>query len=321
MIGVLAWGCQAVSLAVLGGASRIMDVVLHFGAHRTATRSLHQFMSQNQDTFPDVVLWSTPDLHRGRFNDLVRSPEKITLEVEARAWRRIGALRIAQQLFEQQGMRRLIVSSPDMLGPQRALLRSERLYGDISERARRFVAPFGARCATVVVAIRSYDSFWRSVLAQSVWSGGAFPKEAQLDRLVTQPYRWRRMIEQVAPLFPRAQLVVWPYEALGSLPEHQAGILCGRPVTRFRGGRESVGASPDRAALREVAVHSGNSGIACSDMLEGDGRWQPFSADHIKTLQAQYSEDLAWLRAGASGLATFVEGRASEPAAMLLTTG
>jgi hypothetical protein len=149
-------------------------------------------------------------------------------------------------------------------------------------------------------------------LAHGLKGGRTVPDAAMLERLVTQPRRWRKVVMDVACAAPEADILAMPYERLGSRPETVLGYAVnGRfaAPTNFRlNGLAQVPQLPER---REVLR---DRGATVETLPEGMGRWHPFDAFKVDILREIYVEDLAWLRAGADGMAYLIEEKAPEQA-------
>lgn len=300
---------RAAAAALLDGASHFVDVILHLGAHRTGTTSLQRFLEDNRDNLNGIgtEFWGPNRTRSGLFSGMVKKPSKLTNEAIIRGQRSTGLIRMELDRLEKSSVKSLIVSEENMIGSMGYNLANAQLYLDAPERLKRFSGAFEGHCKRVCVSIRSYDKYWASVLAFTIQRGRRMPKPADLDRLVTQPRRWRDLIGDVAAAFPSAEVMVWPFEAMvGQIDQQLALINDGRVPPYMRGGNDWHNASPGGAKLRQILIDRGNQRQA-SAMPKDYSRWQPFDTHHIAAFQAQYDEDIAWLRSGADGIATYAE--------------
>ncbi len=286
-----------------------MDVTLHLGAHRTGTTTLQTYLENNRDNLNEIgtEFWGPNRTRSGLYSGLVKKPDKITNDAIIRGERSGGLIRMELGRLELAGVKSLIVSEENMIGVMQDNLSVGRLYPDATARLQRFARAFDGHCTRVAISIRSYDKYWASALAFLVERGRRLPDAQELDRLVTQPRRWRDVISEVAKVFPSAQVMVWPFEGMIGQVDSQLAVLNDGVVpVRMRGRNDWHNASAGCAKLRQVLQDRSNTSQA-ADMPNEYARWQPFKAYHIAAFQAQYDEDIAWLRAGADGIATYEE--------------
>ncbi len=292
---------------------------MHIGAHRTGTTTFQRFLTANRGHLrrQGIAIW-TPDRTRGGlFRGLMRPPPRVTPEDDRLAARSRGRIAIEIARLQQKGVHTLIVSEENMIGGMPNNLVTERLYPFAAERLGRMARAFAPHPVRVGLGIRSYDRHWGSMLSYCVKQGYGVPDADSLQAIATQPVRWMRVIRQAAAAFPQAKLVVWPFEALIGLPEAQLAALVGRRVEGpFRARREWHNASPSVPDLRALAAAQAGGGAALAHMGTDLGRWHPFNDAQTALMRAAYAQDLAWLRGGADGLATYfdrpeLEGTAS----------
>ena len=284
-----------------------MDVILHLGAHRTGTTTFQAYLRRNRRALADlrIAVWE-PDLLRNGFTTGLTGPDRPATPAQMRrAERSVGLIRLETERLRRAGADRLLVSEENMIGSVRDNLARTALYPEVIPRLARFSPAFAARCSRVVIGIRSYDRFWASALAYALPNGVRLPDRARLDRLVTQPRRWKQVITDIAATFPGAECMVVPFEAVAGQPEVQLAAMLGEPVPRLADARRWLHPSPSRDMLRQVLRDRGERDAA-QRIPGGGGPWQPFAPEHVAAMQAQYAGDLDWLRAGADGCATLM---------------
>lgn len=287
-----------------------MDVILHIGAHRTGTTTFQRFMQANRAHLraQGIGYWGPGKTRAGLFRGLMRAPHRITPEDAHLAARTRGRIALQATDLEADGTHTLIVSEENMLGGMWGNLETARLYSDAGERLARIATAFSPHPARVGLAIRSYDRHWASQLAHCVKRGHGVPDADGLAAIATQPVRWTRIIRQVAAVFPQADVVVWPFEALIGLPELQLGALFGQAIEGpFQARREWHNSSLSTQDLRKLIHDQGVPSAALAQMGNGVGRWHPFTNAQTALMRSAYAQDLAWLRGGADGLATYID--------------
>ena len=286
-------------------AQALMDVILHLGAHRTASTSFQYYMRGHAQALGarNLAFWGPLRTRKGLFDGLTLPSGKFG--VEKRRQRGVGRVRLALHRAKARGTRHLIVSDENMIGTVRENLSSERLYPSIGERMARFADAFDGRVTRVVLSVRALDAYWASALAFAVPRGVKTPEAAQLDRLVTQPRSWRAVITDLACAMPETQIVIAPFERMAGRPDDLLEyMLEGQIAAPARDADCWRNRAPELHALREVLADRGEDQ---NQLPMGEGRWMPFDRDQVLTLREVYADDMFWLRAGVDGLALLIE--------------
>lgn len=289
----------------------IMDVLLHLGAHRTGTTTLQAYLEHHATALrgAGVACWTPERTRNGLFAGLIQRPQDITELIERRGIRSVGVIRVEMARLRRAGMRQLILSEENMIGPVRNALREQQLYPLLGERLLRFRAAFGDNCRRIALGIRSYEGYWSSALSYAVMQGHGVPDRDMLDRLVTQPRNWRAVIRDIKQVFPDADIVVWPFERMADRPDQQVMALTGVLSLSGAWPHEGHRFNPSRSlAQLRAAVSDRGDAKGVVRLGGGDGRWMPFDTDHLEVMRGQYQRDLAWLRQGADGIARLIEG-------------
>lgn len=300
---VINWQQTTRAIALNIWVTAAMEISLHLGAHRTATTSFQAYLNANKDVMAEagLAIWTPHRTRDGFFAGLVGPTTTLPHALP----RTIGRISIELQLLERAGRQELLISEENLIGASRNNLREKRLYTGLIPRLSRIHAVMGGRVRRIGLAIRSYDSYWASVLGFAVMNGHRFPAPADCDHLVTQPRRWRDVISDVAEVFPHAELLVWRFEDYAAAPHRQLRLLSPQTPHRnlMRPAGEFHNSSPSRNDIRSVLSARG---IDPALVPEGISRWMPFDQHQQDILQAQYKHDIAWLRDGAGGTARFV---------------
>jgi len=287
----------------LGGIVRLMDIILHAGAHRTGTTSFQSYLRGNTAALAadGTGYWGPRRLRTGLFSGLFPAPGPARGRNLLR--RAEGRVQMHLDLAETAGVARLLVTDENMMGAPRACLSAGSLYPAVGERMARVSLAFGARAGRVIISLRALDLWWASVAAYSVARGHSVPESRKLDQIACSGRGWRDVITDLACAMPEAQIVVVPFEQVASRPDALLAAATGRTAPRAH--RENwLNRSPDLRALRRLLAERGNNLDVVPD---GDGRWQPFSAAQSAALRETYADDMMWLAAGADGLATLTE--------------
>ena len=288
-----------------------MDVILHIGAHRTGTTTLQRFLNTNRGVLKShgIAFWGPGKTRSGLFTGLMRAPDKVTRDDNRRANRARGLIAIEISRLEAEGFHTLIVSEENINGGLMHCAGTGVLYPQAQVRMSRVAEAFKPHPTRVALAVRSYERHWASVLAFCLKQGHAPPDAPALQAISLQPRRWSHLVADTARAFPEAERVVWPFEALIGLPEVQLGALLGRALDlRFQATREWHHASLSKDQLRKLLYDQGTPPEYLSRLGHGTGRWHPFTETQNVKMRLDYAADLTWLRAGADGLATYIQG-------------
>ncbi|MDT8327175.1 MAG: hypothetical protein RQ750_07295 [Roseovarius sp.] len=285
-------------------ASVDMDIILHLGAHRTASTSFQHYMQANRGTLVarGVGYWG-PDMTRdGVLTGVIPVTGRRSGNEQLERARGRIALRLRK--VEAAEMRQLVISDENMIGAPRRNLRDNRLYADIGERMARFANAFDGRITRVAISVRGQDAWWSSAMAFAVSRGHKVLAPDDLDRLVTGSRQWRDVITDLACALPGVEIMVLPHEVYAGLPEEKLRQMTGLDTPPRKAAREWLNRAPDLDELRRIVTERGGDAARLGD---GADRWRPFDRNQTLALQEAYSDDLFWLSAGADGLARLTE--------------
>lgn len=281
-----------------------MDIILHIGAHRTASTSFQAYLRANAAALDQegLCFWGPLRTRKGLFAGIVPTNGSPRLERQARMAKGRIALQIERARLN--GMRQLIVTDENMIGAPRRNMRDTTLYRGAGERIARHAAAFGGRITRAVLSVRSLDSYWSSVLSYGIARGHPLPDQAHLEAIATAERSWRGVITDLACALPGVELLVLPHETFGGIPERRLQIMSGATWAPPRHNhRLWLNRGPDMTQLRRCLALRGED----PDRLgPGEGRYDPFDATQRARLRETYQDDLFWLAAGADGLATLM---------------
>jgi hypothetical protein len=192
-----------------------------------------------------------------------------------------------------------------MIGTPHANLKAGLLYPEIGERMARYQNAFGGDIRRVVLQVRSLEAYWASLVSYALPRGVAVPGERMLAQLALSGRSWRHVIADLACAMPDSDIVVTPFERFAAHPDRLLEQMTGLLFTPRAGAAGFwYNRSQDIAQLRLVLEERGED----LDRLTGSsGRWMPFSPAQAAELREAYADDLFWLRAGAEGLARYIE--------------
>jgi hypothetical protein len=281
----------------------LMDVILHLGAHRTATTTFQNYMRDQMDDLSaeDVAFWGPRRSRKTVFPGLFRS--MVATKGRNFARRAEGRVRMMCQQAQARGIRQLLVSDENLLGSCAQNLRLGRLYPAAGDRAARLAPAFGGRVRRIVLSIRSQDIWWASASAMVVARGHAVPSTAQCEAISRNSRSWRDVVTDLACAVPGAEIEVIPFEVHNGRPDQILQLALGADAPADDKLRW-LNRSHDVQGLRRMLNDQGSD----PDLLpDATGRWQPFSAEQTARLRENYADDMHWLIAGADGLATLTQ--------------
>lgn len=295
----------------------IMDVILHLGAHRTATTTFQHYMQDHAEALAaqQTAYWSPERARTSVFPGLFRNSTAPKGRNLAR--RAEGRIRLFAAQARASGIAQLLVSDENLLGNCKQNIRAEQLYPAAGERIARVSAAFGGRVRRIVLSIRSQDLWWASACALTVSRGHPVPIDQRLENIAQSRRSWRDVITDLACAAPGAQIDVLTFEAVNGRPERLLRSALGKtPPTDTR--RRWLNRSPDVQTLRAALADQGSD----PDLLpDGLGRWHPFTPEQSEMMRENYADDLHWLLAGADGLATLTEDTCPNRAETYLPSG
>jgi hypothetical protein len=303
------------------GIDRLMDIILHLGAHRTGSTSFQHYLRSNRARLAEdgTTVWEPHMLRTGLFNGLFARPQMVNgRELQRRA---MGRVQLHTAQAERAGAERLVISEENMIGAPRACLRAGRLYPAIGERLARLNAAFEGRITRVVMNIRAQDLWWSSVAAFGVGRGHSVPDPARITAFTAAPRTWRDVITDMACALPDAEVRILPFEQFAGQSDKAMALATDRPAPPNH-AKAWLNRSPDVAMLRGAMAEYGMTADALPDHLaQAEGRWNPFTALQAANLREAYADDMMWLTAGADGLATLTEDPSRTEAGFSLPAG
>ena len=288
--------------------ARAMDVILHIGAHRTGTTSFQQYLDRNGAALRDhrIAHWGPKRTRGGLFAGLMIKPVNVGAQAARRAHRSSGLIKTNISDLRRTGQGHLIISDENTIGSIRHNLAQSALYPDLLPRLLRLRAGLATNLTRIVLTVRSYSSYWSSALAYSARAGGRVATPDMLDRLVTQPRRWRSIVHDVRLAFPSAEIVVCPFEQFAGRSDALLRAALGGQVMGgdFAADDRWHNPSPSADQLRAILADRGQDPSAIAG---GSGRWVPFDDPQRAAMADQYASDIDWLRGGADGIAHYIE--------------
>lgn len=282
-----------------------MDVILHLGAHRTGSTSFQDTLRRNPDRLSEagIGFWGPRRTRGGLLAGALPQPGIDP----ARGGRRArGRVRLQLAKSAASGTQALLISDENMIGSVRANMRARTLYPDIGTRMARYAQVFDGRVTRIVLTVRALDLWWSSAIAYGVSRGALLPDLQAVAHIAQSRRSWRDAITDLACAMPDADLHVLPFERFAGRAGAIMAAGAGCPVS-LPACDTWLNRAPDAATLRRLLAERGTDDTLTAGTQPDMGRWTPFTARQSANLRAAYADDLAWLDAGADGLATLTQ--------------
>lgn len=288
-----------------------MDILLHVGAHRTGTTGFQTLLQGQQSRLrrSGIVFWGPKRTRSGLLSGLIKDTDHLTKHDHQRGLRSCGRMAMEIARLSDEGAQSLVISEENMIGTMAGNLASGSLYRQARARLARFAPAFCETTPTIALAVRCYHLHWASQLAFRVKLGALVPGQADIDAMAAQPRDWQDVIRDLREAFPTANIVVWRFEDWAHNPSGLLDSMLGRPAglqKQAMSGRSNASATVQ--TLVELVQERGDiSGVKLLQSSHDGLRYMPFSPSQQSDLQHLYEDDLAWLRAGADGCATYLD--------------
>lgn len=281
-----------------------MKTVLHLGAHRTATTSFQFYLRDQRAalTAGGIGFWGPWRTRKGLFAGIFPLPEFGAAAPQFK--RASGRIELNRLQAQRRGVHTLVVSDENMLGSMSQNLKTGLLYPSAGERMARYFAAFRHQIDQIVLVTRALDQYWASAAAYCTARGHVLPPDTLWAQIASSARTWRDVITDISCAMPDAPLRVLPFERFAGQPAAMLSRAADCAAPRASVDRW-MNKGPGAMALREVLQQRGDPSAA--HVPETRGRWTPFDLGQRVRLQARYSDDMMWLRAGADGLAQIVE--------------
>lgn len=287
-----------------------MEVILHFGAHRTGASTFQDYMRRHADALAarGVAFWGPRVARNSLWSRDIHN-----------AARRHAKLRVHRLLdhAERSGIKTFIVSDQNMIGELAVNVRQRCLYPAVSDRVAHVADVFEGRITGVMFSSRSLEVYWSSALSSAIACGHRVPNRVDLHEIATGTRGWREVITDISHALPTVPLQVLPFEDFSARPDVFLARGAGVDAP-FDAQRQWLQRSPTLPALRRVLNDQGASPSALPFGME---RWNPFTNEEHAILREKHADDMMWLIAGADGLATLTDDRLRNRAGSTLPSG
>ena len=285
-------------------------IVVHLGAHRTATTLFQKTLADNRQRLSErgICFLGPEQIRNGDFQGLMIHHSHVTL------WRSRKAQTAAQKLrstldSERRAGRRVILSEENILGNIRSNVDTMSIYPNIQSSLERLQPAF-EQVDVFYISIRPLDVWWNSCLSFAIRHFRRPPSAMQLDCIAyNSAGGWRTVRQAVCDAFPKAKVKVVEFGALTAKPIVQLAEVSGwQDLSHLEQKHQILNRSKTIKNLKEILEGRGDS-IGIARLAEkGEGRkLNMFSDTGLGMLFEAYERDLAWLRCKTDDRITFLE--------------
>lgn len=285
-----------------------MQIILHIGAHKTASTHLQLAMARAREALAlrGVALLGPDELRRRGLG----VPEYLSLQpddpgLEAHGARIKAALGLPAE--------RMVISDENILGNAHnvELIRTARFYDRAVDRVTRLAALLPDAPMTIALSIRDPAGFLVSAYSQRLMSGKLEAFTRYRDGLDPAALRWSDLIGRLQGVLPATSWLVWRFE---DYPDNAPAVL-----------KAMLGDAAGLVRLGEGVAHPGLSRAAHAALMaeasilaeQGEGAamkraaalraafpkgrqypaFQPFDAPMLERSAAAYARDQAVIAA------------------------
>ena len=199
----------------------MMQIVLHLGAHKTATTHLQQALKRSRAALTDreTALFLPDDLRR---NGLMLQDwlGQSSTDPEHEAILRAAFARPA---------RRLLISEENAIGmvPGPSLTRDGLLYARAGQRLARLRRVLPEAPVTLALAVREGAGFLASCHVQALMAGRVAPFAQVFGGIDPAGLDWAGLADRLLSAWPGARLLVWDHADWPAVADQVAAALLG----------------------------------------------------------------------------------------------
>ncbi len=273
-------------------------VIVHLGAHRTATTLLQQTLTKNSEMLRQagVELLVPPRTRRQVFDGLIKRPSLRSDEDEQTAAQSARKLRNRFRKFKDDDNTNLFVSEENILGTMRDCRDCTELYPELVQRLEPYREAF-AQVDCIVIGIRNTHHWWCSALAYTVGEYAALPTSDEIKAIAKSSRTWADIISDVKESFPDVPVVVreHPYapRSIGVDLANQTDLKQLAEIAPL--DKVSNSAASEDALRRKLEARDGDSS-GLREMMPG-GVFDPFDQTQTNNLNERFESDVAVLQA------------------------
>jgi hypothetical protein len=207
-----------------------MEIILHVGAHKTATTYLQARLTRSVSSLTAKKVLFVPLLDLRKKIDCVRNDiSSLNILFGVRDWRIAGVYHKFLMAAEVAGCNRLVISEENLLGNINRVVQTGILYPSLKKRLTPVFKGLNGNPVTVLLSVRSYDSLLAGMWSQIIRKMGYCKMDEQLKaRLLSESRGWVDVIDEIIHILPPgSQLRVWRYEDFSKLENEIVALFVG----------------------------------------------------------------------------------------------
>lgn len=274
----------------------MQDIILHLGAHRTASTHVQGVIGKNQPLLARAGIHAPEQklLHRALTKGL-----NGRLPVSARTFERFV------QECGVEAAETLVISDENLLGFLNSIFTHGAFYPDTRRRLNRLRQILPTAPRRIVFGIRPYDTFFSSAYGRWLAPTRSVIARDALEELVLSLKRgWHDVASDIAAAFPDSELVLSEYSPDPAYGQAQLSRILGPLAADLEFNpdyRWNRSMSARQTMLYEQAVLEGNEEKAAEIRAWRRFKQPPLIEDFWSTatqstLQSRYKDDRAALR-------------------------
>lgn len=284
-----------------------MEIILHLGAHKTASTYLQKRLNRSQGRLKrHQIVFHGPKSLRPRINKALGDQRRLS-RIESQARRR-ECLASLIETEEAAGAKRLVLSEEQLIGSLRDLIGGKDFYEDAAIKLEPIADALAGRPVQIMLSVRGYANFLASAYGQVVRGWRFMPFDEKMRaHLLNQTLGWPELVETVLASFPSTtQVTLWPFEDFAAVERQVLDCFVGPAAAQLiKPLHDNPMSAPSQTAIdwlhaRAQGGHPPDQGTVDSaheTALKGHGHpaFDPWSAEERSYLDARYRQDLVWL--------------------------
>lgn len=285
-----------------------MDVILHLGAHKTASTYIQRRLENSDAALRrhGIAFYGPKDLR-----PVVKSRmSSVSTRLRRARWSARRAL--IEEIVDDchaLSVERLVISEEQFLGSIRPMFEGEEFYGEVEANLSSVIEALHGVRLTVMFCVRSYEDYYTSAFGQVLRSGHYMRFNATLrDRLLSHRRGWVDVVGNILSACPTGTpLHLWRYEQFRTIEDRVMAIMLGESVVPELGSASATlvpGPSEDAIAQLEIMAGKGIrlDGPGIRRVMRSFGkqfgfpRYRPWTQPEEHYLNQRYLADIGHLR-------------------------